>query len=161
MKDTIGNLVYHIPKPGNVKWIGIRPVRKEPLVGVKSVEALVGVGLMGDHYKSKNGKRQITLIQHEHILAIASYQGMDNLPPTLLRRNVVTQGINLLALKDKEFIIGNALLRYSGECHPCSRMEENLGYGGYNAVRGHGGITAQILEEGIIQVGDNIISKSN
>lgn len=72
----------------------------------------------------------------------------------MLRRNIVIKGINLLALKDKTFWVGEALLEYTGECHPCSRMEETLGEGGYNAVRGHGGITARILNGGKITVGD-------
>ncbi len=66
------------------------------------------------------------------------------------------KGINLLALKDKTFRIGQAVLETTGECHPCSRMEENLGPGGYNAVRGHGGITARVVEAGMIRVGDRV-----
>jgi MOSC domain-containing protein YiiM len=76
--------------------------------------------------------------------------------PELLRRNLVTRGINLLALKDRRFRIGAALLEGSGECAPCSRMEETFGPGGYNAVRGHGGITARVIRGGTVRVGDPI-----
>ncbi|RYY04978.1 MAG: MOSC domain-containing protein [Gammaproteobacteria bacterium] len=120
------------------------------------VEAIAGRGLAGDRYASKNGKRQVTLIQGEHLLAIASMLGRESVAPELLRRNLVVTGINLLALKDKQFRVGSALLEYTGLCHPCSAMEATFGAGGYNAVRGHGGITARILESGIIAVGDAV-----
>jgi MOSC domain-containing protein YiiM len=68
----------------------------------------------------------------------------------------MVEGINLLALKDRRFRIGSALLEWSGECHPCSRMDETLGTGGYNAVRSHGGITARVLEGAVLRVGDRV-----
>ena len=80
-----------------------------------------------------------------------------SIDPALTRRNIVVQGLNLLTLKGKKFRIGEALFEYSGECQPCSRMEENLGIGGYNAMRGHGGITARILETGLIRVNDELV----
>lgn len=88
--------------------------------------------------------------------AIASYLGRETVGPDELRRNIVVRGINLLALKEKRFRIGGALLASSGECHPCSRMEAILGTSGYNAVRGHGGITVRILEGGEVGVGDAV-----
>ncbi len=92
----------------------------------------------------------------EHLAAIASYLGAANVTPALLRRNIVTRGINLYALKDRTFHLGSALLQATGDCHPCSRMEEAFGPGGYNAVRGHGGITARVLEAGQVRLGDAI-----
>ena len=73
-----------------------------------------------------------------------------------MRRNLVTQGMNLVALKARRFRIGTALLETTDECHPCSLMEITLGVGGYNAARGLGGITARVVEGGVIRVGDAI-----
>ena len=103
------------------------------------------------------GKRQVTLIQAEHLSVIAALAGLETVTPEHLRRNVVVSGLALLALKDKRFRIGDVLLEGTGECHPCSRMEEAFGPGGYNAVRGHGGITARVLEGGLIEVGGLLV----
>lgn len=87
---------------------------------------------------------------------VASYLNKEEIDLALARRNIIVQGINLLSLKGKRFEIGGALFEYSGECHPCSRMAENLGEGGYNAMRGNGGITAKVLRGGLIRVGDTL-----
>ena len=124
---------------------------------MQAATAAAARGLIGDHYETRNnGRRQVTLISAEHLKAVASFLGREAVDPGLLRRNVVVAGINLLALKEKQFRVGEAVLEYSGECQPCSRMEETLGVGGYNAVRGHGGITARVISTGEIRVGDSI-----
>lgn len=112
---------------------------------------------MGDRYKTKtNGARQVTLVDAAALETIAAYLRRGRIDPAFLRRNIVVKGINLLALKNKRFMVGDAIMEYSGECHPCSKMEVALGTGGYNAMRGHGGITARIIRSGKIEVGDEV-----
>ena len=148
-------LLNQYAQAGKVVAIYLRPGRREPVRKVSSCMAIASAGLQGDRYKSK-GSRQVTLIQHEHLTVVAACLGKETVDPALLRRNIVVRGINLLTLKGKKFQIGQSIFEYSGECHPCSRMEEVLGTGGYNAMRGHGGILARILQTGTIQEGDTV-----
>lgn len=141
-------------RPGRVEWIGLRPARREPMVAVEQAMIDVDESLVGDRYKAKGTRtRQVTLIEAESLTAIAAYMGLERVTPDQMRRNIVTSGVNLLALKGRRFRIGGAVLEMTGECHPCSRMEETLGPGGYNAVRGHGGITARVVEGGAVELG--------
>ena len=147
---TLNDLLQNLPQQGSVEWLGIRPARLAELQACETVSADPRAGLAGDHYAGKSGNRQVTLIQAEHIAAVASMLGITAIAPAILRRNIVVSGLNLLALKGKEFTVGEARLVFTGLCHPCSRMEELLGPGGYNAMRGHGGITARVIKAGDI-----------
>jgi MOSC domain-containing protein YiiM len=145
-------------RPGELAWIGLRPARGVDMVTPATAMLVAGRGIEGDRYKtSRDGARQVTLIAAEDIAAIAAFLGLADIAPDLLRRNFVTHGVNLTALKGQRFRIGPAILEGSGDCAPCSRMEEALGPGGYNAMRGHGGITARIIESGEVRVGDAIV----
>lgn len=156
-ESIIGHLLNTLPQQGSVIWIGVRPERKAAMKILEKVKAVPGSGLEGDHYAGKReSKRQVTLINLEHILSVASMLGRDKIDPEQFRRNIVVKGINLQALKEKYFQIGEAILEMTGLCHPCSRMEENLGAGGYNAMRGHGGITARVIQEGWIRLEDQV-----
>lgn len=151
-------LVNVFPDSGQVTWIGVRPERRVAPQSRPEVTADPAHGLSGDHYRGgPAGKRQVTLIMAEHLDAVAALLGRDRIDPAMTRRNIVVRGINLTALHNRRFRLGNVLLEGTGFCHPCSRMEENLGPGGYNALRGHGGITARILEGGAIRVGDKVV----
>ncbi len=147
----------HFPRGGRVEWIGLRPGRGVATQLVQSVVATTEEGLIGDRFAGKRGSpRQVTLIQHEHLPAIASMMGVAEVDPALTRRNLVISGINLTALKGAEFAIGDAVLLATGACAPCSQMERNLGPGGFNAMRGHGGITATVVRGGSITRGDEV-----
>ncbi len=156
MAQTLQQLMNTLPQTGAIEWIGLRPGRDEPMLSVGSVNATNTDGLEGDRYSKGDGKRQVTLIQAEHLQAVASMLGKQHVEPATVRRNIVVRGINLLALKGKSFRAGNAVLEYTGLCHPCSKMERVLGAGGYNAMRGHGGITARVLTDGNMAIGDSV-----
>ncbi len=153
---TLNELKNSMPQTGKVKWIGIRPQKRAELESVDQVTVSKKEGLIGDHYGKLEGKRQVTLIQSEHLQVVANILGKDKIDPGLTRRNIVVSGINLLAFKEARFQIGDVILEMTGFCFPCSRMEENLGPGGWNAMRGHGGINAKVIKEGTIQVGDAV-----
>jgi MOSC domain-containing protein YiiM len=154
--ETLHELTRRHPRQGKVVWIGLRSARRQPMTTVESVEADTSQGMVGDRYQGKRGTRQVTLIQAEHLRVLAALTGQDSIAPETLRRNIVVSGINLLALKDQRFQIGDAVLEFTGLCHPCSHMEEVLGPGGYNAMRGHGGITARVVSAGHIRSGDSL-----
>lgn len=153
---SLQQLMDTLPQHGRVEWIGVREHKRQPLKVLRKVQAEIGCGLQGDRYAGRSGKREVTLIQAEHLAAVASMLQRDAIDPQLLRRNIVVSGINLLALKNRQFLVGGAVLEMTGLCHPCSRMEENLGVGGYNAMRGHGGINARVIERGEIRIGDRV-----
>ena len=150
-------LLDTLPQVGRVEWIGVRPARGESMNALEAVQISEDKGLEGDRFAGRAGNpRQVTLIQQEHLNVIAACLHLPSVEPALLRRNIVVSGINLLALKDKRFCIGDTVLEFSGLCHPCSKMERQLGKGGYNAVRGHGGITARVLESGLVRIDDGV-----
>ena len=145
-----------MPQSGTIELITIRPEKRGAVHEVDKVAVSEENGLEGDHYSKKGGNRMVTLIQAEHISTVESILSK-SVDPKDLRRNIIVSGINLLALHDQKFRVGSeVILEGTGYCHPCSRMEENLGPGGYNAMRGHGGLTSKVVQGGRIQKGDKI-----
>lgn len=138
-------------RPGRLDWIGLRAARYDPVDVTQSAE-ITDEGLSGDHGRA--GKRSVTLIQAEHLPVIAAFSNHAEIKPEVLRRNLVISGLNLLALRKGLLRFGDAVLEIHGPCPPCSRMEKELGPGGYNAMRGHGGWYASVAMPGRIKVGD-------
>ena len=156
---TLAELTARHARPGRVEWLGVRTVKRGPVEAVERVRVTAN-GLEGDH-RSRPGVRALSLIQFEHravIEALSAFGGgADGVTFAMLRRNVAVSGLNLAGLRERTFRLGTALLRGTGPCAPCSRMEAALGHGGYAAVRGHGGLLAEVLEEGEVAIGDAVV----
>ena len=164
MKD-LRQLAAEFPHGGRLEAILLRPARGKPALSVPACEALEGLGLQGDRSAGGRGggRRQVTLLQAEHLPVVAALLRRDAIDPADLRRNLVVSGLNLLAtralFKDQplHLLLGDCVvLEVTGPCEPCSKMEERLGPGAYNALRGHGGLTARVVRGGRLSVGDPV-----
>jgi MOSC domain-containing protein YiiM len=130
---------------------------EHPLISVEEVECVAGRGLRGDRYfdHAPDFKGQITFVARETLerlweeLAIPP-EGRD---VSATRRNVVTSGIDLLALVGSEFMIGGVRFLGTEECKPCSWMDHAIGAGAELGLRGRGGLRARILSDGRLRVG--------
>jgi MOSC domain-containing protein YiiM len=160
MRGQIGRLLNNLPQQGEIKSILLRPARDQMMKSVLSATVLPGEGLEGDRFKGRaDSKRAITLFQAENLPVLASLLHLDEIDPRLLRRNLLVSGINLHALSGRKFRIGQAMFEGAGQCHPCSKMEKVLGPGGFNAMRGIGGLCAKIIEGGEIHIGDVVYAE--
>lgn len=160
---TIRDLLKPPHIHGRVQAIVVRGDPRLPARHVAATAALAGIGLaddrLGQRGEAELSTRQVTLIQQEHLAVIAALAGVPAVDVLALRRNLVVAGINLVALKNARVRVGGALLEIVGPCQPCSRMEEAIGPGGYAAMRGHGGMTARVLEGGAIALGDTVVAQ--
>jgi MOSC domain-containing protein YiiM len=149
-------LLASVPQCGRVRWLGVRPQARGAMLEPEAVEARREAGLTGDHARpGPRNARQVTLIQWEHLAVVGALLGRE-ITPADLRRNIAVAGINLFSLKGRRFRIGQALLETTGWCQPCARLEQRLGPGTFQAMRGHGGITARVIEGGIIRLDDQV-----
>jgi MOSC domain-containing protein YiiM len=171
--NTLRDLITRITTQGRVETIVVRLERNQPAQYVDAAKAEPGSGLIGDRRSQTkrtnlaSRKRELTLIQAEHLPLIARWCRLEHVEAARLRRNLVISGVNLLAMKSPfadvrlEWQIGAEVsIEVTGPCDPCSKMEVELGQGGYNAMRGHGGVTAMIVAGGIIRVGDAVTLKA-
>jgi MOSC domain-containing protein YiiM len=150
--------LLEVPQVGQVTWIGVRGEPDEAMTVLTDVEAVAERGLVGDRAgRKRGGNRQVTLVQAEHLAVLASLTGALEVRPEQLRRNLLVSGVNLLALVKLRFAVGEeVVLVGTGPCAPCQKLDQTLGLGGFQAARGHGGITARVERGGTIRLGSTV-----
>jgi len=147
---------------GRVDSIHIAAAAKAPMQAVDQVVAIPGVGLEGDRYALKTGtfykpqpEFELTLIEAEAIEAILREYKIA-MTVGEARRNVVTRGVPLNHLVGREFNIGPVKIRGIRLCEPCSHLEAITGLPLIKGLRHRGGLRAQVLTQGVIQVGSSL-----
>jgi MOSC domain-containing protein YiiM len=147
---------------GKVESIYIAAAAQGPMQAVAEAVAIPGEGLAGDRYALKLGTfykpepdYELTLIEVEAIEAIQREYGVE-LDAGAARRNLVTRGVALNHLVDKEFTIGDVRIRGIRLCEPCDHLERLTGKPLIKALRHRGGLRAQILTPGTIHAGDEV-----
>ena len=138
--------------------IGIHESRGDKVREMDAVEAVKGKGLVNNrHFKENNEKKsQITLIEIENINYYNKISKIQ-IPPINFRRNIITSGIKLNELLNKEFFIGKVRIKAHDLCRPCKYLQELLKQN--NIIKEFlykGGLRCEILTNGKIYIGDKI-----
>jgi MOSC domain-containing protein YiiM len=144
-----------------IESIFIADQKGKPLRRIAYANIIVDRGLEGDRYFDGKGSfsnwpgtgRAVTLIAAEAIEAIAAEHQID-LSNGRHRRNLVTRGIDLNALVNKCFAINDVILIGSRLCAPCKYLERLIAPGLYEAIKGRGGLRADVLRGGQIHERD-------
>jgi len=130
---------------------------------VRAATALGGCGLEGDRYCAGTGHWsrfgrvcEATFIAAEDLDEIERETGV-GVKNGEHRRNVVTRGISLRALRRGErFRVGEVVFEYGGPRSVCRHIERLTEPGMTRALKGRGGICARVVGNGKIRVADEI-----
>lgn len=129
-----------------------RPAGENPIVEVARIECIAGRGVRGDRffdYKEKY-KGQITFFAWETYERVCAAFEVPNCSAAAFRRNVITINTDLNLLIGKDFWIQGLHFRGTEECRPCYRMDQAVAPGACEFLKGHGGLRAEILNDGFL-----------
>lgn len=146
---------------GHLAGICTAQKKRDDLQAIEQAEIKVDGGLVGDRYfRPKDGGKpdqEITLIESEALEALARECGIP-LQPVQVRRNLVTRGVPLNHLIDREFTVGEVRLRGIRLCEPCAHLEAMTHQGVREGLLHRGGLRARVIKGGTVRVGDQISS---
>ncbi|MAQ53280.1 MAG: MOSC domain-containing protein [Chloroflexi bacterium] len=151
---------------GSVVALFIVDRREAPMKKVEQLNAIAGKGLEGDRYllgtgtysKKPEPGRQVTLIKSETLKSLKDEFDI-TVKPEESRRNILTQDIEINDLIGTEFCVGPVRPRAHRITQPCLYLENLLEQPGlYKELWDNGGISCEILSDGVIKEGDTITS---
>jgi MOSC domain-containing protein YiiM len=147
--------VLHLFQSDGHNYIGHHghPAGTNTTEEVEEIECVAGRGISGDRFfdHAENFHGQITFFADEVYQELSEKLKIADKPVSVLRRNVVTRGIDLNELIGQEFEIQGIRFRGTEECRPCYWMNQAFGQGSEDALKGRGGLRAEILSDGILR----------
>ena len=151
---------------GTLHSIYIAESPDKEMQSVSSARLVADKGIEGDRYFFGIGtfskqladkpSFHVTLIEKEEIDRFNNEHGQQQNDGDF-RRNIVTTGIRLNNLVDKEFTIGSVKLKGIRLCEPCDYLAKTVNPLVLPHMVGRGGLRAQILVGGIVNC-DNLIN---
>jgi MOSC domain-containing protein YiiM len=146
---------------GRLEAIFVGSVKNQPLQSVQRAALVAGAGIVGDRKNQSNAKhpdpsREVTLIEAEAIEGARRDYGLQ-FAALQSRRNLLTRGVALNHLVGSVFQVGQVRLRGIRLCEPCGHLEKLTIAGIREALIHRGGLMAEVLQGGLIQIGDPVI----
>jgi MOSC domain-containing protein YiiM len=138
------------------------PPGEEPMEACAEIDCVASSGIRGDRFfdHKPDFKGQITFFEMESHEALCQKLGLADVPSTAYRRNVITRGVDLNTLIGQEFEVQGVRFLGTEEAKPCYWMDQAVGPGAHEGLKGKGGLRAKILTNGSLRVttGDQALS---
>jgi hypothetical protein len=133
----------------------------------EKIELEAGLGIVGDRYHTYAKRclatedpvpeNHLSLIDKSLLDDFLANRAKDSdLTYADFRRNLITSGIDLNALVDKEFMVGSARCRGVELCEPCAFLAATVHRGVLPGLVNRGGLRAIIIKSGNAEIGSTV-----
>jgi MOSC domain-containing protein YiiM len=129
------------------------------------VRVRAGLGIVGDRYYGHQAHRRaaVTVLDADALDAVAAGLGTGPLDLLRTRRNIIVRGFPIDTLAATRAAGGAVFSLDSGTgpvrfaahrpASPCRWMDTELADGAWKAMRGHGGVRCEPLDDGVLRLG--------
>ena len=134
---------------------------QNPILEPETIECVMGRGIRGDRYYhlKEHHKGQVTFFEWETFSKLCNHFELDHLTPSNMRRNIITEGVELNQLIGVQFKIGDVQFEGTEECRPCFWMDQAVHEGAFEWMKGRGGLRAKVLTNGSLTLGQHDLLK--
>lgn len=134
--------------------IWIKRMHKGPMDPAPKATVIAGQGLVGN--ANQGGKRQVTIVSNRNWEAVTAPLGATP-DPRMRRANLLVSDVDFADSRGKVLRIGKIRIRIDGETRPCEQMEAVApGLQQAMSVPWGGGAFGEVLDDGVIAVGDSV-----